>query len=112
MKKDRLKVLLGCYACDPGYGSEPGMGWNFVSNIARHHDVHAIVGSANMDYRSMYLHFENCCSFYGGGMVQDVKRDFEQTLEQCGKVTMEQVKSTPLYKRVFQLIFRIWSPMM
>lgn len=43
MKKDRLKVLLGCYACDPGYGSEPGMGWNFVSNIARHHDVHAIV---------------------------------------------------------------------
>ncbi len=36
-------MLLGCYACDPGYGSEPGMGWNFVSNIARHHDVHAIV---------------------------------------------------------------------
>lgn len=43
MKTGRLKVLLGCYACDPGYGSEPGMGWNFVSNIARHHDVHAIV---------------------------------------------------------------------
>ena len=43
MKKDRLKVLLGCYACDPGYGSEPGMGWNFVSNIAKYHDVHAIV---------------------------------------------------------------------
>lgn len=43
MKDKRLKVLLGCYACDPGYGSEPGMGWNFVSNIAKHHDVHAIV---------------------------------------------------------------------
>lgn len=43
MKKGRLKVLLGCYACDPGYGSEPGMGWNFVRNIARYHDVHAIV---------------------------------------------------------------------
>ncbi len=43
MKTRRLKVLLGCYACDPGYGSEPGMGWNFVSNIAKHHDVHAIV---------------------------------------------------------------------
>ena len=43
MEARRLKVLLGCYACDPGYGSEPGMGWNFVSNIAKHHDVHAIV---------------------------------------------------------------------
>lgn len=43
MNEKRLKVLLGCYACDPGYGSEPGMGWNFVSNIARFHDVHAIV---------------------------------------------------------------------
>ena len=43
MENKRLKVLIGCYACDPGYGSEPGMGWNFVSNIAKHHDVHAIV---------------------------------------------------------------------
>ena len=39
----RLKILLGCYACDPGYGSEPGMGWNFASNIARFHDVHVMV---------------------------------------------------------------------
>ena len=43
MSKKRLKILLGCYACDPNFGSEPGMGWNFVSNIAKHHDVHAIV---------------------------------------------------------------------
>lgn len=39
----RLKVLLGCYACDPYKGSEPGTGWNFAINISRYHDVHAIV---------------------------------------------------------------------
>ena len=39
----RLKILLCCYACDPGYGSEPGMGWNFAKNIARYHDVHILV---------------------------------------------------------------------
>ena len=39
----RLKVLLGCYACDPHRGSEPGTGWNFAINISRYHDVHAIV---------------------------------------------------------------------
>ncbi len=75
-------------------------------------DVHAIVGSANMDFRSMYLHFENCCSFYGGSIVQSVKQDFENTLQQCRKVSLEQVKKTPLWKRVFQMLFRIWSPMM
>ena len=75
-------------------------------------DVQAIVGSANMDYRSMYLHFENCCSFYGGSIVDSVKKDFESTLLQCRAVTLEQVKSTPLHKRIFQLVFRIWSPMM
>ena len=75
-------------------------------------DIQAIVGSANMDFRSMYLHFENCCSFYGGSMVNEVKNDFEQTLQQCHRVSLEDVKKTPLWKRVFQLIFRVCSPMM
>ena len=41
-QRRRLKVLLGCYACDPHYGSEPGMGWNFASRIAKFHDVHVL----------------------------------------------------------------------
>ncbi len=43
MQQTRLNVLLGCYACDPTYGSEPGMGWNFASNIAKYHNVHVLV---------------------------------------------------------------------
>lgn len=43
METKRLKVLLCCYACDPGYGSEPGMGWNFASHIAKSHHVHVLV---------------------------------------------------------------------
>ena len=38
----RLKILLGCYACNPNYGSEPGTGWKFVTSIAKHHDIHVI----------------------------------------------------------------------
>ena len=41
--KRRLKVLLGCYACEPYRGSEPGMGWNFVFSIAKYHNVHVLV---------------------------------------------------------------------
>ena len=42
-KDKRLKVLLCCYACDPSYGSEPGMGWNFAYHISRFHDAHVLV---------------------------------------------------------------------
>jgi glycosyltransferase involved in cell wall biosynthesis len=35
----RLKVLVSAYACHPEQGSEPGVGWNWVREIARYHDV-------------------------------------------------------------------------
>jgi hypothetical protein len=38
----RLKVLISAYACEPGKGSEPGVGWNVVEQMARHHTVWVI----------------------------------------------------------------------
>ncbi|MEO7861768.1 MAG: glycosyltransferase family 4 protein [Nitrospirales bacterium] len=38
-ERRRLKVLVSCYACDPTLGSEPGMGGNWVLQLARHHDL-------------------------------------------------------------------------
>lgn len=34
-----MKVLLSAYACEPGRGSEPGVGWNMARQIAKHHQV-------------------------------------------------------------------------
>ncbi len=34
-----MKLLLSAYACEPGRGSEPGIGWNCVRQAARFHDV-------------------------------------------------------------------------
>ena len=39
----RLMVLVSAYACSPSRGSEPGVGWGFVSALARHHDLWVIV---------------------------------------------------------------------
>lgn len=75
-------------------------------------DKTAIVGSANMDYRSLYLHFENCCSFYGGQMVQNVKLDVEQCMAVSNEVTLEQALATPLPKRIFQVILRLFAPLL
>src|SRR6187401_1312301 len=35
----RRRVLVSAYAVSPARGSEPGMGWNICSRLARHHDV-------------------------------------------------------------------------
>lgn len=37
--RDRLRVLLSAYACQPDRGSEPGIGWNTAYEIAKHHNV-------------------------------------------------------------------------
>lgn len=37
-----LKILANAYACCPRMGSEPGMGWNWVSSLARHCELHVI----------------------------------------------------------------------
>lgn len=43
----RLRVLVSAYACEPGKGSEPGIGWNLVREIARRHDVWVITRANN-----------------------------------------------------------------
>jgi glycosyltransferase involved in cell wall biosynthesis len=43
----RLKVLVSAYACEPQKGSEPGVGWNWVKQIARFHDVWVITRANN-----------------------------------------------------------------
>lgn len=37
-----LKILINAYACSPNMGSEPGMAWNWVSNLAKYCEVHII----------------------------------------------------------------------
>lgn len=75
-------------------------------------DKHAIIGSANMDYRSLFLHFENCVSFYGGGIVGEAKADMEQSFARAKEITLEDTKKTPALRRIAQIIVRFFAPMM
>ena len=43
----RLRVLISAYACQPGRGSEPGVGWNVATGMARHHDVWVLTRAKN-----------------------------------------------------------------
>jgi glycosyltransferase involved in cell wall biosynthesis len=37
-----MKILISAYACRPDMGSEPGVGWNWVKQVARFHEVWAL----------------------------------------------------------------------
>ena len=37
-----LKILINAYACSPNMGSEPGMAWNWVSNLAKYCELYII----------------------------------------------------------------------
>jgi glycosyltransferase involved in cell wall biosynthesis len=43
------RVLMSAYACEPGKGSEPGVGWNWVRQIARRHDVWVVTRASNRE---------------------------------------------------------------
>ncbi len=34
-----MKILMSAYSCEPGKGSERGVGWNFVREVAKYHEV-------------------------------------------------------------------------
>ena len=53
----------------------------------------ATVGTVNLDYRSLYLHFENGIYLFDCGAVADVRRDAEETIAASREVAPEDCKS-------------------
>ena len=71
-------------------------------------DETAVVGSINLDYRSLYLHFECAALFHGCGAVLDVERDMQETLGKCREVTGR--CGSPMW-RLFGWFFRPMGPL-
>ncbi len=78
----------------------------FVSDGRR-----AVVGTVNLDFRSLYLHFECGALVYDDAVIEDVKKDFIDTLEVCREITAEDCKRG-LLMRFFRSIMRIFAPLM
>ncbi|MGA7624821.1 MAG: glycosyltransferase [Candidatus Acidiferrales bacterium] len=44
-----MRVLISAYACEPGKGSEPAVGWRWVQQLSRFHEVWVITRANNRD---------------------------------------------------------------
>ena len=72
----------------------------------------ATVGTINLDYRSLYHHFECGAFIYNNPVVWDVERDFQATLKKCEKVTITQLKSRSFTERIIGRVLRLVAPLM
>ena len=74
-------------------------------------DKMATCGTINLDYRSLYHHFENGCFFYGSKAVADMKADFENTFSQSREVT-EVYRDGKPGLTIAQLVLRLFAELL
>ena len=74
-------------------------------------DRQAVVGTVNLDYRSLTLHFENACLFVDHPIIPAVKADVAETLERSEPVTLKKRKYGGLYSLYLGLL-RLFAPLM
>ena len=74
-------------------------------------DRQAVVGSINLDYRSLSLHFENACMFVDHPVIPSVKADLTETLERCELVTLRKRRFNMLYELYLGLL-RLFAPLL
>jgi len=74
-------------------------------------DLIATNGTVNLDFRSLYLHFECGVCIYDKKCITDMKKDFITTLEKCKEVTLEDCKKN-IIVRFLQNICKLFAPLM
>lgn len=79
----------------------------FVSDNSR-----ATVGTINLDYRSLYHHFECATYLYRTDSVLAIEEDFQATKAKCHQVTAADVENLPFYQKCLGLLTRLVAPLM
>lgn len=75
--------------------------------------VAATVGTINLDYRSLYLHFECGVWMFNTSAIKDIRDDYMATLDKCDEVTKEEIVAQMTGKKLFwQSILRTMAPLL
>ncbi len=75
-------------------------------------DICGVVGTINLDYRSLYHHFECGAYLHKVDALADIKADFADTMEKSQEITMAEVKKQSLLTRLSGKLLKIAAPLM
>lgn len=79
----------------------------FVSDACK-----AVVGTINLDYRSLYHHFECAVYLYHMPCIVDIEEDFDNTLQKCREVTKQLVYKEKWTRKMTGIIMKFVAPLM
>lgn len=74
-------------------------------------DDYAMIGTINLDYRSLVHHFENGVWMYRCEVIKSLKADMEDTFDKCIEITPDMLK-TNLLQSFIRSVVRIFAPML
>ncbi|MCM1185532.1 MAG: cardiolipin synthase [Lachnoclostridium sp.] len=98
-----LKAGVKIYEYTPGFVHAKV----FVSD-----DEKGVVGTINLDYRSLYHHFECATYLYRTGCIAEIEEDFEKTLGMCRVVTAETIKHEKFSYKVMGGFLKLFAPLL
>ena len=75
-------------------------------------DEIATVGSINLDFRSLYLHFECGVFMYRSKAVMELKEDCLKTFEESEKMTLDFCRNRNVFVRMLQSVMRLFAPLL
>ena len=75
-------------------------------------DERAVVGTANLDFRSLYWHYECSVYLYQVNEIKEIVKDFEETQKLCQQITEEVVKKIGIFSKVSAYILKIVASLM
>jgi len=101
--KELIEAGVKIYEFTPGFVHAK----IFVSD-----DDTATVGTINLDYRSLYLHFECGIFIYNNPVVRDVEKDFQNTLRKCHCVSISDIKKVNPFMMICGRVLRLIAPLM
>ena len=75
-------------------------------------DTQAVVGTINLDYRSLYLHYECAAYLWKVPALAEIRQDFLDTFKKSTLITKETIQKTSLLAKFITAILKLLAPLM
>ena len=75
-------------------------------------DNRAVVGTINLDYRSLYHHFECATYLYKADCIGEIEKDFQDTLTKCREVTADSIRNEKITMKLMGCLAKMIAPLM
>lgn len=75
-------------------------------------DEKAVIGTINLDYRSLYHHFECATYMYRTDCIADIEKDYLETVEKCLRITPETISKEKFSYKVAGAFLKVLAPLM